>query len=192
MKSTSWMACYGDKKPMDKVSDNFYVSEVEYSETAVRLAIPNKAPEWVLVNARATAENLNEPIRTQFGAYRPQSWYRGEELEKVITWDGGFKGWCARHNKIWCERPDIIGVSAWDEYFKRKSHPNGQAVDAEIAGVSNDELYFWIKANLEFDQLIREFPKPSDPRSGWVHWSWNKDGNRKQAFSIPTYDKYLR
>ncbi len=190
-----WMAHYGDKKPVDKVSTNFYVSEVEYSETAVRLEILNKAPEWVLENARLTAHHLNEPIRDQFGAYRPQSWYRGEELEKAITWEKGFRRWCAKRALPWITRPKLYknmgAQTSWDRYFERKSHPRGQAVDAEIAGVDNDVLFFWIRDNLEFDQLIREFPKPGDPMSGWVHWSWSKDVNRRQAFSIPTYDRYL-
>ena len=189
------MACYGDKKPVDKVSTNFYVSEVEYSETAVRLEIPNVAPEWVLENARLTAHHLNEPIRDQFGAYRPQSWYRSELLEQAITWEKGFRRWCAKRALPWITfsnlYKEMIVQKSWDKYFVRKSHPNGQAVDAEIAGVDNDVLFFWIRDNLEFDQLIREFPRPGDPMSGWVHWSWNKDGNRKQAFSIPTYDRYL-
>ena len=149
----------------------------------MRNGIDNTAPEWVLENARLTAHHLNEPIRDKFGAYRPNSWYRGKELEQAITWKGGFKRWCARYAKPW-------NHASWPEYFARKSHPRGQAVDGEIPGVDNDDLYFWIKSNLEFDQLIREFPKPGDPMSGWVHWSWNKDGNRKQAFSIPSYDKY--
>ena len=187
-----WMVTYGDDKPVARVSDNFYVSEVEFSDTAVRNSINNRASEWVLDNARRVATHCAEPIRAKFGAFRPNSWYRCEELEKAITWDSGFRSWCARHARIWCERPDIIGISAWPEYFALKSHPNGQAIDLEVPGTDNDDLYFWCKANLEFDQLIREFPKPNDPLSGWVHVSYTKDGNRQQAFSIPSYDKYYK
>ena len=178
-----WLASYGDKKPVEKVSTNFYVSEVEFSETAVRLEIENKAPEVVLEAARLVAHHILEPVRTQYIPFRPQSWYRSEALEKAITWEKGFRRWCAKRNLPWTE-------ATWPQYFARKSHPHGQAVDFEIVGVDNDDLYFWIKENLEFDQLIREFPKPGDKMSGWVHVSWNNDGNRRQSFSIPSYDRY--
>jgi len=57
--------------------------------------------------------------------------------------------------------------------------------------VDNDKLFFWIREHLGFDQLIREFPKPSDPMSGWVHVSWaGAQVNRQAYFSIPYYDRY--
>jgi hypothetical protein len=67
----------------------------------------------------------------------------------------------------------------------------GQATDVEYPGVDNDELFFWIRDNLSYDQLIREFPKAGVPSSGWVHVSWaGVQNNRQSCFSIPYYDKY--
>jgi len=181
---------------MPRVSTNFTVEEVEYSETAIRLEIPNKAPEWVLENARLTATYLMEPIRDWKGIpFRPNSWFRCEELEKAITWEKGFRRWCAKRALPWITRAQLyknLAVqTSWDKYFERKQHPTGKAVDHEIATVDNDELFFWIRDNLEYDQLIREFPKPGIPQSGWVHVSYDKDGNRGQAFSVPSYDRYV-
>ena len=182
---------------MAKVSTHFTVHEVGRSDMATRLEIPNKPPEWVLENAAAVASHILEPVRTHFGkGFLPNSWYRGEELEQALTWEKGFRKWCARHNKPWRTKHELYKeprvLLSWSEYFKRKQHPTGSAVDIEIPGVDNDTLFFWIRDNLGFDQLIREFPKPSDPASGWVHVSWaSTQTNRSSYFSIPSYDKYV-
>ena len=68
-----WMVTYGDDMPVKRVSENFYVSEVEFSDTAVRNGINNVAPEWVLRNARLVATHCAEPIRAKFGPFRPNS-----------------------------------------------------------------------------------------------------------------------
>ena len=58
------------------------------------------------------------------------------------------------------------------------------AADFEIFGLSNKELADWINENLDYDQLILEYWKESDPNSGWVHCSYHEgdSGNRKQYF----------
>ena len=164
--------------PRQKLSPHFTHSEVAKSSTADRLDIDNTPSDEVLENAKALAENVLEPIRRHFGIpFSPQSWYRGEDLEKVICWKS-FEKWCARKGLT-------VSDDSWDKYFARKSHPNGEAADIEFVGVANDDLFEWIHDNLEYDQLIREFPKDGDPRSGWVHVSWKRNGkNRKQRFLI--------
>lgn len=190
------MAHYGDKKPVANVSTWFTEDEVEFSDTAVRLEINNKPPEWVLENARETGLHVMDPIREHHGIpFRPNSWFRCEELEKAITWEKGFRLWCAKRNLPWITRHQLYknmgAQSSWDRYFERKQHPTGMAVDHEIATVDNDELFFWIRDNLEYDQLIREFPRPGVPSSGWVHVSWaGVQRNRQVHFSVPSYDRY--
>lgn len=182
---------------MAKVSTNFTVYEVGRSDIATRLEIPNKPPQWVLENAALVATHILEPVREHFGkGYLPNSWYRSEEFEQILTWEKGFRRWCARHNKNWITKAELYkrpkALDSWTEYFDRKQHPTGKAVDIEIAGVDNDTLFFWIRDNLGFDQLIREFPNPGDPASGWVHVSWScVQTNRQSYFSYPSYDKYV-
>lgn len=162
----------------NQLSPHFIHREVARSSTADRLELDNTPTDNAMDKAKALAENVLEPIRTHFGIpFSPQSWFRGEALEKVI---------CRRSFERWCERKGmpVDGVS-WDAYFSRKSHPRGEAADIEIPGIANDVLFDWIRDNLEYDQLIREFPKEGDPMSGWVHVSWNNDGNNKnQHFTI--------
>jgi len=59
-------------------------------------------------------------------------------------------------------------------------HAKGQAADFECYGVDNHELFNWVVENLEYDQAILEF-YTGDPDSGWLHVSFNEDGNRKQT-----------
>ena len=59
-------------------------------------------------------------------------------------------------------------------------HARGQAADFECYSVDNRELFDWITQNLKFDQAILEFYTGA-PDSGWIHVSYNEDGNRKQT-----------
>ena len=59
-------------------------------------------------------------------------------------------------------------------------HARGQAADFECYSVDNRELFDWITQNLKFDEAILEF-YDGDPNSGWIHVSYNEDGNRKQT-----------
>jgi hypothetical protein len=56
-------------------------------------------------------------------------------------------------------------------------HCLGQAIDIS-AGADNKKLFDYAKQNLDFDQLIAEFPTNSIP--SWVHVSYKNTGNRKQ------------
>lgn len=182
----------------DSVSKWFLEYEISRSAIADRLGINNRPPAWVKENAVELATHVLDPIRTAFGIpFSPQSWYRSEDLEKALTWEKGFRLWCAKYTKPWVGQQHIqrmyeLGVHrSWSEYFERKSHPQGKAADIEIPGVDNDKLFFWIRDNMSYDQLIREYPVPSDGRSGWVHVSWaGVQSNRNSSFSIPYYDRY--
>lgn len=155
--------------------------EVARSSTADRLGIDNTPDEIVLERAELLAIECLQPIRVHYEIpYAPNSWFRCELLERAIA-GSGFKGWCARNHQTYAEG---IESAAWKQYFARKSHPRGEAADVEVPGIPNDELFAWCEANLQFDQLIREFAKPNDPMSGWVHISKRAEGNRQQAFSI--------
>ena len=63
---------------------------------------------------------------------------------------------------------------------EKSQHARGQAADFECYGVDNRELFDWITQNLDFDQAILEF-YDGDANSGWLHVSYNEEGNRKQT-----------
>jgi zinc D-Ala-D-Ala carboxypeptidase len=141
-----------------QLSKHFTLSEMEKSQTAVRKGISNKAGSGEIKNLTDLCYEVLEPVRIKFD--KPviiTSGYRSPEL---------------------CE---AIGSKATSQ------HAKGQAVDFEIAGVSNLQVALWIQNNCDFDQLILEFWKKedNDPNSGWVHCSYADGSNRKQVL---TYD----
>jgi zinc D-Ala-D-Ala carboxypeptidase len=69
-----------------------------------------------------------------------------------------------------------------------------EAIDFEINGVPNIQVAYWLTNNVDFDQCILEYYKPSDGAAGWIHVSYNEKGsNRKQilTFDGKRYDSGL-
>lgn len=168
--------------PNKVLHGNFKMYEVAKSSTAQRLGIDNTPSDEVLERAEQVCIHILQPVRDHFGIpFSPSSWFRCEELEKVIT-QKSFMRWCQRHR-----RNDYINGlfdDAWKIYFAIKSHPKGEAVDFELAGVSNIELFEWCKTNIpEYDQLIAEFMKKDDESAGWIHGSYSVI-NRNQIIEI--------
>lgn len=135
-----------------KLSQHFSLWEAERSYFANKFNIDNTCPDHYYANLKAVAENILEPIRSKFKVpFTPNSWYRSEALNKRI------------------------GGSKYSQHLK------GQAVDIEVPGVNNYDLFQWIGNELEFDQLILEFYNPEVKGSGWVHVSYSLEKNRKQV-----------
>ena len=140
-----------------KLSENFSLNELCKSDTAIRLDINNVADDKDVINClENVATNILQPLRDHYGiAYAPNSGFRSQDLNKAI------------------------GSS------NKSQHCKGQAVDIEIPTIDNSDLALYIENNLDYDQLILEFYKQGDPKSGWVHVSFKSEGNRKQSL---TYD----
>lgn len=159
-----------------KLSKYFTSEELCKSDTASRNGIDNLTQDpRILSNLRELAINVLDKVREHYGVpIRPNSGFRCYDLE------------CAIYYKKVAQLKRQGGKAAVLEWFNKKSHPKGEAVDIEVPGISNRDLYMWIKDNLEFDQLILEgVDDPKDPRSGWVHVSFRKGNNRMQAFEMP-------
>ena len=147
--------------PSTQVSENFQLWELVRSDIAARRGIDNRITKLsVLHNAIRFTRRVLQPIRDQFGPFRPGSVFRCQELERAL------------------KKKPANWVSA-------SQHTKGQAGDTEIPLVSNIDLAYWIRANLEFDQLILECYNPAlGPSSGWVHTSFRGDGsNRNEVLS---------
>jgi len=155
--------------------------EVCKSSTAVRLGIDNTPSDKILEVAEQVAIHILQPVRDQFGGFSPNSWFRCEELEKAIC-KSSFERWLKNMN--YEAMTEDQHEEHWQEYFIRKSHPRGEAVDFEKAGVDNRTIFNWCKENLPaYDQLIAEFMKKDDPNAGWIHGSYS-DNNRMQIKEI--------
>ena len=133
------------------LTKNFSLIELTKSQTAERKGINNTPSAEHQENLKSLCEMILQPIRDHFDCVvSVSSGYRSPEL-------------CV-----------AIGSST------KSQHARGEAADFEIFGVSNKELADYIDENLDYDQLILEYWKESDPNSGWVHCSYTNGSNRKQ------------
>jgi len=139
-----------------QLSKHFTLAEMEKSQTATRKGIKNKAGSGEIKNLGDLCYEVLEPVRAKF--------------DKPVTITSGYRS---------PELSEAIGSKATSQ------HCLGQAVDFEIAGVSNLEVALWLTNNVNFDQCILEFWKEGEPNSGWIHVSFHEGSNRKQVL---TYD----
>ena len=138
---------------MNKISKHISYKEATRSATALRLGIDNIPGEYELQNMEMVAKKVFEPLREAVDApIKINSFYRCEELNKAI---GG---------------------------SSKSQHCQGRAIDIDdvYGNVSNAFMYYYIKDNLDFDQIIWEFGTDHNP--DWVHVSYvDEDSNRKRC-----------
>jgi hypothetical protein len=149
-----------------KLSKHLDLSEVIRSDSAKRNGISNMPTGEHIANFMLLAEKIFEPIREHFGVpIHISSGYRSKELNAKI------------------------GGSATSQHCK------GQAVDIDMDGstngVSNADVFNYIKDNLPFDQLIWEFGNEDNP--DWVHVSYVEKPRKQilKAFKMNGATKYF-
>jgi hypothetical protein len=133
-----------------KISQNITYKEGVRSDTAIRNGIKNEPNDAQIKAMKELGKKVFEPLRANFEQpIRINSFFRSVALNKRI------------------------GGSATSQHCK------GEAVDIEATnGVTNKQLFDFIKDNLEFDQLIWEFGTTKEP--AWVHVSYTAEKpNRK-------------
>ena len=134
-----------------KLSNNLSLGEFTNSQTAKRRGIDNTPTAEHLEAAKALAENVFQPIREHFGCpIFVSSGYRSDALNEAI---GG---------------------------SKTSQHSKGEAIDIDMdhrKGPENEDIFFFIKDNIDFDQLIWEFG--TDERPDWVHVSHKLGGPQR-------------
>jgi zinc D-Ala-D-Ala carboxypeptidase len=132
-----------------KLTAHFDLSEFTRSESAKREGLDNTPTSEHLENLKVLCEKVLEPIRLRYGSINISSGYRGKMLNH------------------------FIGGSV------NSDHCLGRAADIDMddsgSGVTNKEIFEYIKDNLEFDQIINEF------NYAWVHVGYRQGANRKQV-----------
>jgi phosphoribosylaminoimidazole (AIR) synthetase len=131
-----------------QITAHFNLAEFTRSESAKRHGVSNEPTTEHLENIKILCEKVLEPIRMKFGPINISSGYRSKVLNHYI---GG---------------------------SLKSQHCEGKAADLDMddmPGVTNKQIFEYIKNELEFDQLINEF------NYGWVHVSYNTGKNRKQV-----------
>ena len=135
---------------MDRLTKHVSYKEGVHSITALRLGLNNDPSDTHLQNMILLSEKIFEPLRVHVGGpIKINSFYRGPELNKAI------------------------GGSA------KSQHCHGQAMDIDdtYGNASNKEMFNWIKANLDYDQMIWEFGTDENP--DWVHVSYVDPGSNR-------------
>jgi len=136
-----------------QLSKNLALAEITRSESAKRKGISNQPTPEHIENLKKVAENIFQPIREHFGVpIHVSSGYRSKALN------------------------DAIGGSLTSQ------HCQGEALDLDMdgspSGVSNKDVFEFIKNKLNFDQLIWEFGSDSNP--DWVHVSYESSGKQRK------------
>ena len=148
------------------ISKHISYKEGVYSITAIRKGIDNEPNEEQLSNMKLVAEKIFEPVRIHFKVpIKVNSFFRSPDLNKAI---GG---------------------------STKSQHCKGQAIDIDdtYGKIKNSDIYWWIKDNLDFDQMIWEFGNNDNP--DWVHVSYvSPDKNRNRCLKAYREDgktKYM-
>jgi len=136
-----------------QLSKNLSLREVTKSITAERLGVKNVPDKEDIANLIDIATHVFQPLRDHFDVpIAVSSGFRSKELNKAV---GG---------------------------SRTSEHMVGRALDLDAdihGGVTNKEIFEFIKKNLEFNQLIWEFGNDENPE--WVHVSYHKGNNKKRV-----------
>ena len=136
------------------LSDHFFLHELTRSQIATRHALPNQPDQQQIEALQLLCREVLEPVRRHVKVpIGPSSGYRSLTLNRLLG---------SRDSS---------------------SHCRGEAVDFEVMGVANIRLAHWISDNLEFDQLILEYPQAENGNAGWLHVSYKAQGNRAQRLT---------
>lgn len=158
---------------MLSISENITYAEAIRSDTAKRAGINNWFTPEQLGRMKLIAEKVYEPLVKHFKQkVYISSFFRSKEVNKLI---GGSKD-------------------------SQHMANNGSAMDLDAdnnVGVSNAQVFYYIKDNLDYDQLILEDIK-EDGSVGWVHVSYKEKGNRREVLTMvfkngkKTYEQYKK
>jgi zinc D-Ala-D-Ala carboxypeptidase len=149
---------------MSNISKHITLKEATFSATGEAKKIDNSPTPEHLENMKLLAEKVFEPLREWYG--------------KPIKINSFYRSKALN---------TAIGGS------QTSQHSHGQAMDIDTAA-DNKKLFDYIKANLDFDQLI--FEGGTDANPDWVHVSYKAKGNRKQVLRMrkvngkSTYEPY--
>ena len=158
---------------MSKISKYVSLGEVTHSNTAISRGIDNTPTDEELVLIKSTAENIFDKLREASGGpIKINSVYRSPKLNKAI---GGSK--TSQHCVGLNENHRSYGAAFdIDDYYWVK----------DVNSMNNIDMGDYIRENLDFDQLIYEFPINGYPK--WIHFSYRPDGKNRNQVLIAIKD----
>lgn len=133
------------------LSKTVTLKEATFSEKATRTGIDNTPNEEQIENMKLTAEKIVDPVRNRFPGTVINSFFRNPAVNKAV---GG---------------------------SRTSDHMTGRSVDLDSRGNElNNQIFDFIRTELEFDQCIGEYPDASGNFS-WIHASRRARDNRGQV-----------
>ena len=169
---------------MERISKHISYEEGVKSATGIKLGIKNVPNSKEIARMKILAEKVFEPLREKIG--KPIaiiSFFRSLTLNKAV---GGSK--TSQH----CAG----AVSGKNEA--------AMDIDADLIdnGITNNDIFNFIKDNLKFDQLIAEFEGEDGKSPAWVHVSYSESNRRqiliahkvagKTVYSVYTKELYKK
>jgi zinc D-Ala-D-Ala carboxypeptidase len=136
------------------ISEYVSYKEVVFSRTAHKRGINNVPNEKQLERIKKLCTKVFDPLRIWVGGpVKVNSVFRSKKLNAAI------------------------GGSKTSQHMANK----GAAIDIDdiFGHKTNLEMFHYIKDNLEFDQLIAEFPNGKG-NPAWLHISYNEGANRNK------------
>ena len=138
-----------------KLSEHLSLAEVIRSENAKRHGISNMPTDEHIANFKLLAENVFEKVRNHFRCpIHISSGYRSKELNACTP-----------------------GASATSDHCK------GMAVDLDKQGhshgITNKQVFDYIKDNLKFKQLIWE--GGTEQEADWIHVSYDENNLKNEV-----------
>lgn len=147
------------------ISEFISFEEATKSPTALRLGIDNEPDTEQLENMRYVAQKVFDPVRKFVGGpLLASSFFRSKELNDAVP-----------------------GSS------KTSQHMTGEAIDIDADAYqygTNLAIFEFIKNNLEFDQLIGEYPDKFGAFS-WVHVSLKRLGKNRKEILVKLKTRYI-
>jgi hypothetical protein len=122
-----------DTDPAQKLTANFTLGELTFSQTAVMLRIDNTPTLGEIQRLRKLCEQILQPARDALGSLRISSGFRSKILNRAV---GG---------------------------VRNSDHQLGHAADVIPTNGDTRALAKWIVDNCEFDQVILEFGTDARP-----------------------------
>lgn len=150
----------------ERVCKYLTYEEAIYSQTAIARGIDNTPDEEQFENMQHVGTKVFDPCRVFVGGpLHASSFFRSKKLNAAIG-----------------------GSSTTSQHMK------GEAIDINCKTFGNGRnlsLFYFILENLNFDQLILEYPD-IEGNPSWVHVSLKRNGKNRKEVLVKLKAKYIK